>query len=102
PEEDESQVSGGEEETPGDTSEEAEGNTEANPEYDSETITDETAPESSETDGAYGDNTEDETDVSDLPIEQIDPIETVEPEETEGTEIQPEEWYEETTEEEST
>ncbi len=102
PEEDESQVSGGEEETPGDTSEEAEGNTEANPEYDSETITDETAPESSETDGAYGDNTEDETDVSELPIEQIDPIETVEPEETEGTEIQPEEWYEETTEEEST
>lgn len=66
-EEDESQVSGGEEETPGDTSEEAEGNTEANPEYDSETITDETAPESSETDGAYGDNTEDETDVSELP-----------------------------------
>lgn len=102
PEEDESQVSGGEEETPGDTSEEAEGNTEANPEYDSETITDETAPESSETDGAYGDNTEDETDVSELPIEQIDPIETVEPEETEGTEIQPEEWYEQTTEEEST
>lgn len=101
-EEDESQVSGGEEETPGDTSEEAEGNTEANPEYDSETITDETAPESSETDGAYGDNTEDETDVSELPIEQIDPIETVEPEETEGTEIQPEEWYEQTTEEEST
>ena len=102
PEEDESQVSGGEEETPGDTSEEAEGNTEANPEYDSETITDETAPESSETDGAYGDNTEDETDVSELPIEQINPIETVEPEETEGTEIQPEEWYEQTTEEEST
>lgn len=102
PEEDESQVSGGEEETPGDTSEEAEGNTEANPEYDSETITDETAPESSETDGAYGDNTEDETDVAELPIEQIDPIETVEPEETEGTEIQPEEWYEQTTEEEST
>lgn len=102
PEEDESQVSGGEEETPGDTSEEAEGNTEANPEYDSETITDETAPESSETDGAYGDNTEDETDVSELPIEQIDPIETVEPEETEGTEIQPEESQEQTTEEEST
>ena len=102
PEEDESQVSGGEEETPGDTSGEAEGNTEANPEYDSEIITDETAPESSETDGAYGDNTEDETDVSELPIEQIDPIETVNPEETEGTEIQPEEWYEQTTEEEST
>lgn len=37
-----------------------------------------------------------------MPIEQIDPIETVEPEETEGTEIQPEEWYEQTTEEEST
>ena len=102
PEEDESQVSGGEEETPGDTSGEAEGNTEANPEYDSEIITDETAPESSETDGDYVYSTEDETDVSELPIEQIDPIETVEPEETEGTEIQPEEWYEQTTEEEST
>ena len=102
PEEDESQVSGGEEETPGDTSGEAEGNTEANPEYDSEIITDETAPESSETDGDYVYSTEDETDVSELPIEQINPIETVEPEETEGTEIQPEEWYEQTTEEEST
>ncbi|CEA03449.1 Gram positive anchor [Jeotgalicoccus saudimassiliensis] len=103
-EEGESQVSGGEEETPGDTSEEAEGNTEANPEpeYDSEIITDETAPESSETDGDYVYSTEDETDVSELPIEQINPIETVEPEETEGTEIQPEEWYEQTTEEEST
>ena len=90
-EEGESQVSG-----------EAEGNTEANPEYDSEIITDETAPESSETDGDYVYSTEDETDVSELPIEQINPIETVEPEETEGTEIQPEEWYEQTTEEEST
>lgn len=104
PEEDESQVSGGEEETPGDTTGDAEGNTEANPEYDNETVIEETAPETDEDydDGTQSESTEDETDVSELPVEQIAPIETVNPEETEETGGQPEESQEQTTEEEST